>query len=130
MLGRNGSQKWKKSNVEEKIQLERKIKVEIFNSDNENWDKEANVWAAFYMFYDDNSQHMITAFENNGYYDASPDTIRKSNLEWASFLLSFVSEETLLGIIPEAAEYINEVKQHEKIYSQTYHTYHSEFRGF
>lgn len=47
------------------------------------WIKEANVWAAFYMtFNDDNEEHMEQAFFNNGGYDMTAEELYQKNVDW------------------------------------------------
>ena len=47
------------------------------------WIKEANVWATFYMtFNDDNEKHMEQAFFNNGGYDMTTEELYKKNVDW------------------------------------------------
>lgn len=46
------------------------------------WAKEANVWAELYLEYnDDNENHMLNSFQNNGLYDASPEDLHARNLD-------------------------------------------------
>lgn len=54
-----------------------------FLSQDKQWEKEANIWAAFYLlFNDDNVSHMENSFQSNNGFDMSADELHEMNLDW------------------------------------------------
>ena len=53
-----------------------------FLSLDKQWEKEANIWAAFYLlFNDDNVSHMKNSFQSNNGFDMSADELHEMNLD-------------------------------------------------
>lgn len=54
-----------------------------FHSENKQWEKEANIWAAFYLlFNDDNVSHMKNSFQSNNGFHMTADEVREMNVNW------------------------------------------------
>ena len=64
-----------------------------FQTSSDAWSKQANIWATLYLIYDDNVEHMMNAFQNNGLFDASAEKLHKSNLEFFKDLENNLDEQ-------------------------------------
>lgn len=63
------------------------------------WAKEANLYATMYLMYDDNSNHMMNAFQSNGHWNASADELHYSNIEFLKSLQEDIPD--LQEVLPE-----------------------------
>lgn len=84
--------------------------IEVFVSENPALEKELNIWATFYMtFNDDNVINCIEAFDNNVACNSityNVEGIRKENfMLFQEIMACGLSKDEIIKLMPEAEEY-------------------------
>lgn len=83
--------------------------VNFYECEDKAFEKELNIWATFYMeFNDDNKSHCNNALFNF-IAKGTVEDIRRSNFEWFQEIKKHgVSAEEIIEIMPDAKEYCGE----------------------
>ena len=86
--------------------------IALFASENEKLEKELNVWASFYLiFNDDNKLHCEQALENllaTGEIKETPSSMRRANLRCVEEIRNQGTRPAeIIALMPEAKEYMN-----------------------
>lgn len=85
--------------------------VKMYSCESKEYEKELNIWATFYMaFNDDNPSHCDDAFNNliaSGELEDTAESIRCANFNWVREIKERgIRDEEILSIMPEAKEYL------------------------